>query len=603
MHAAHNKQQGPISDLQHSVASSKHSSTLQPQPHANQPCSQHSEPQSQQNSTLHSQPHANQQASQPSFQKSVANLNPQQENLLQNRHHNFSSSPKQQAQQSRAASSAWARREYVSFGDIDLSNSAHIHEGVVQLDRASISYMQTKLASALVGKLFGRRLSFQFLSGELHKRWGHYDGFKVLDASKDSLICHFQNETNRDAVIRSGPWTVAGQILGLDVWSLDFDLSSVGVSTPIWIRLPALPLYYWGKENLARISSEIGTSLWLDPITANMEKIAFVRICVRVNLTQPLKPGVWINGPKGKFFQRVEYEGITVVCFKCGVVGHRDQSCPLLWPNMQAHTTTHSIPLASDDRMDTTTNNAALSTNVCNPINNSTQDDHSLHGQPNHLEDAAKESVGPWMLVTNRRKKSHSVPGQLPTLVASENINKSTHAPPLKSAKQQQRSSAKQYRAVGQQATEPKTSQHSQLHSIHLQNSVDLQKNTAAQHCRTMGQPAIKEKLLQNMPKSSTELQSSAVFQCSELTQQHVPSVQKKPVQNLLSCKQNGLAALHNNADFQFGSVQSAGSVAATVQQPSERTWIALKPPHLRQRLKTAELFRFSTSILLLYLI
>ncbi|PKA65238.1 hypothetical protein AXF42_Ash013359 [Apostasia shenzhenica] len=63
-----------------------------------------------------------------------------------------------------------------------------------------------------------------------------------------------------------------------------------------------------------------------------MEKIAFTRICVRVNLTQPLKPGVWINGPRGKFFQRVEYESITVACFKCGVVGHRDHNCPLLRP-------------------------------------------------------------------------------------------------------------------------------------------------------------------------------------------------------------------------------------------------------------------------------
>ncbi|PKA55879.1 hypothetical protein AXF42_Ash018786 [Apostasia shenzhenica] len=395
------------------------------------------------NSPLHAQPNAHQQTFQPLLQKSVASLNQQQGNFLQN------TSPKQQLQHPRAASSAWARREYVNFGDIDLSNSAHIQDGVIQLDKASISYMQSKLASTLVGKLFGRKLPFQFLSAELHKRWGHYDGFKVLDASKDSFICQFKNEADRDAVIRSGPWTVAGQILGLDVWSLDFDPSSAGVSTPLWIRLPALPLYCWGKANLARISSEIGAPLWLDPISANMEKIAFARICVRVNLTQPLKPGVWINGPKGKFFQRVEYEGITIACFKCGVVGHRDHNCPLHRPQQKADTSTGSTPLASDDMMDITTNHVAHSENVCKPENVSNQDGKHMHGQTDLSGDAAKESVGPWMLVTNRRRKPHSLTGQLPTLGVNDNLSKPTHSQPLKSARLQQRSSAQQYKAVG----------------------------------------------------------------------------------------------------------------------------------------------------------
>ncbi|PKA46598.1 Uncharacterized protein AXF42_Ash019339 [Apostasia shenzhenica] len=270
--------------------------------------------------------------------------------------------------------------------------------------------MQSKLPSSLVGKLFGRRLPFHFLAAELHKRWGHYDGFKVLDAGKDCFICQFKNDADRDAIIRSGPWTVAGQILGLDVWSLDFNASSsVGTSTPIWVRLPELPLYCWGKENLARISSDIGAPLWLDPVTANMDKIAFARVCVRVNLVQPLKPGVWIDGPKGKFFQRVEYEGITVICFKCGVVGHRDTSCPLQGPTLPVNEFTIPSPAPSNDMME---------------IN-------AVHTQPDPCENASKEPVGPWMLVTNRRKPQN-LAGQQPKQVVG---NKSKPATSLNSAR------------------------------------------------------------------------------------------------------------------------------------------------------------------------
>ncbi|PKA46260.1 hypothetical protein AXF42_Ash020011 [Apostasia shenzhenica] len=305
---------------------------------------QHSAVFSKPNSPLHLQTSEKQQVPQLELHASRAVHSNQQGKVLQQQP-SSSKQPIQQAQPSPTASSAWTRKEYISFGDIDLSNSAHLRDGVVQLDKASILHIQSKLASSLVGKLFGRRLPFHFLAAELHKRWGHYDGFKVLDAGKDCFICQFRHDADRDAIFRSGPWTVAGQILGLDVWSLEFDpSSSVGASTPIWVRLPELPLYCWGKENLARISSEIGAPLWLDPITANMDKIAFARVCVRVNLAQPFKSGVWINGPKGKFFQRVEYEGITVICFKCGVVGHRDKNCSLQGPTSQVNASTTPSP-------------------------------------------------------------------------------------------------------------------------------------------------------------------------------------------------------------------------------------------------------------------
>ncbi|PKA46003.1 hypothetical protein AXF42_Ash019764 [Apostasia shenzhenica] len=392
--------------------------------------------------------------------------------------------------------------------------------------------MQSKLASSLVGKVFGRRLPFHFLAAELHKRWGHYDGFKVLDAGKDCFICQFKNDADRDAIIRSGPWTVAGQILGLDVWSLDFNpSSSVGASTPIWVRLPELPLYCWGKENLARISSDIGVPLWLDPVTANMEKIAFARVCVRVNLAQPLKLGVWINGPKGKFFQRVEYEGITVICFKCGVVGHRDKNCPLLGPTSQANVTTIPSPVPSNDMMEINAGNATPSGIEGN----------LLHTQPDPCENASKESVGPWMLVTNCRKPI-KLAGQQPKQAAGNHLTKSKPATSLNSARQQQqqqiathhqqKSSAQQYRVVGQQGIGAKTPQNS-----HLNIPKRLNKQTSTgetQDCAIALQG-----LLQKNQTSTVDMQDSAVA-----------------MQGLMQQKQKGTVDIQNSAIAMQGLLQ-----------------------------------------------
>ncbi|XP_020674040.1 uncharacterized protein LOC110093478 [Dendrobium catenatum] len=74
-----------------------------------------------------------------------------------------------------------------------------------------------------------------------------------------------------------------------------------GLSSPVWIRMPNLPLQYWDESNISRIASRIGLPLWIDTQTGN-----------------------WVR----REYARVEYEGIGLMCYGCGRVGHRRDSCP-----------------------------------------------------------------------------------------------------------------------------------------------------------------------------------------------------------------------------------------------------------------------------------
>ncbi|PKU61062.1 hypothetical protein MA16_Dca029007 [Dendrobium catenatum] len=49
--------------------------------------------------------------------------------------------------------------------------------------------------------------------------------------------------------------------------------------------------------------------------------------CVRLELDKQLPLGVWIEGPNCRFFQNVEYERISSLCYICGKVGHSTSSC------------------------------------------------------------------------------------------------------------------------------------------------------------------------------------------------------------------------------------------------------------------------------------
>ncbi|PKA48006.1 hypothetical protein AXF42_Ash015769 [Apostasia shenzhenica] len=233
-----------------------------------------------------------------------------------------------------------------------------------------------------------------------------------------------------------------------------------------------------------------------------MDKIAFARVCVRVNLAQPLKPGVWIDGPKGKFFQRVEYEGITVICFKCSVVGHRDKNCPLLGPTSQANAATIPSPVPSNDMMEINVGNATPSGIEGN----------SLHTQPDPCENASKESVGPWMLVTNRQKPM-KLAGQHPKQAAGNHPNKSKPATSLNSTRQQQqhiathqqqKSSVQQYRVVGQQSIGAKTPQNSHLN---IPTRLHKQMGTGETHDNAVALQGLSQK----NQTGSVEMQDSTI--------------------------------------------------------------------------------------------
>ncbi|KAL0905901.1 hypothetical protein M5K25_024349 [Dendrobium thyrsiflorum] len=125
-----------------------------------------------------------------------------------------------------------------------------------------------------------------------------------------------------------GPWIIASNIIGMDRWTPNSSPNSLqGLHSPIWIHLPQLPLMYWYKTNITWLANMLGEPLWMDSHTSTWGRSSYARIYVRIDLSQQLQPGVWINGLHGHFFQKVEYEGFSSFCFACGFIGHENDKC------------------------------------------------------------------------------------------------------------------------------------------------------------------------------------------------------------------------------------------------------------------------------------
>lgn len=61
----------------------------------------------------------------------------------------------------------------------------------------------------------------------------------------------------------------------------------------------------------------------MDKTTEMAKRGKFVRMCIEMDISKPLIPKIVVRGK----VQRVEYETIGTVCFKCGFVGHIDNMC------------------------------------------------------------------------------------------------------------------------------------------------------------------------------------------------------------------------------------------------------------------------------------
>ncbi|PKU80352.1 hypothetical protein MA16_Dca005883 [Dendrobium catenatum] len=172
-------------------------------------------------------------------------------------------------------------------------------------------------------------MPFSVCGVELRRQWNKFGGFHMTTIGMNWILCSFQKNEVVENILNGGPWYVNGSIVGMDRWSPAFvPYSFKGISAPIWIRFPCLPLYCWDEDSLSRIASHFGRPMYLYGNTFRWGKREFARICLKIDLEKKLPNGVWIDGTTGRFFQRVEYEKIHSLCYQCGCVGHDVKECP-----------------------------------------------------------------------------------------------------------------------------------------------------------------------------------------------------------------------------------------------------------------------------------
>ena len=214
-------------------------------------------------------------------------------------------------------------------------------------------------------------MGYLFLVNRLKSLWKPIGGFSCVDLGLGFFLVKLDLAEDFDRILKGGPWFIGEHFLSLRPWVPDFRPSEASVNTvAVWVRLPELPVEYYDKESLLLIGHALGPVLRVDFNTASGNRGRFARLCIQLDLDKPLIKTIRV----GKVKQAVIYEGIGLLCFHCGRIGHKLDKCP-----ERGRTT----PLAPT---------APAHSDAPPPTNSPARD--------------AESTFGPWMLVSRRKRQN-----------------------------------------------------------------------------------------------------------------------------------------------------------------------------------------------------
>ncbi|XP_057443937.1 uncharacterized protein LOC130736106 [Lotus japonicus] len=192
------------------------------------------------------------------------------------------------------------------------------------VDKSVIENMCSPWKDALVVSLLGKRLGFRTMKTKLSNTWRLIGEFDLLDVDNDFFLVKFDREEDKKKVIDGGPWVIFDHYLAVATWNRSFICPAAQItSTLAWVRIPGLNVTFYNESFLLSMARLIGKPIKVDRNTLSAERGRFARICVEIDLTQPVVGKFWFEG----FWYKVEYEGAHIICPKCGCYGHRGREC------------------------------------------------------------------------------------------------------------------------------------------------------------------------------------------------------------------------------------------------------------------------------------
>ncbi|KAL7211244.1 hypothetical protein ACSBR2_014178 [Camellia fascicularis] len=207
-------------------------------------------------------------------------------------------------------------------GKDGIDNSSGIP--IIKIPSALLKKVREPWKKCLIVRLLGKTIGYKLFMLKMSKICGLQADFEALDIGNGFFIVKFDMIEDYTKVYTGGPWIVLDHHVTVRKWQQDFKSDDAEEDTTvIWVRFPNLPIEYYNEKVLFHIAKALGVPLKVDIHTAMVARGKHARVCVEIDLRKPLISHFTID----KYTYGVEYERLHSLCFSCGRIGHRQESC------------------------------------------------------------------------------------------------------------------------------------------------------------------------------------------------------------------------------------------------------------------------------------
>ncbi|XP_031101937.1 uncharacterized protein LOC116005840 [Ipomoea triloba] len=178
---------------------------------------------------------------------------------------------------------------------------------------------------SLIIKVMGRRVGYAYLLHRLNTMWHPKGRMELIALENDYFLVRFGMVEDLEFAKFESHWMILDHYLIIKDWVPNFDPFEDAIEKVlVWVRFPNILVEYYNLLCLRRIDNKLGRTVRIDHTTSLVSRGKLARVCVEIDITKPLLPTFTLEDKVWK----VAYEGIHLVCFSCGLYGHRLDSCP-----------------------------------------------------------------------------------------------------------------------------------------------------------------------------------------------------------------------------------------------------------------------------------
>ncbi|XP_009604180.1 uncharacterized protein [Nicotiana tomentosiformis] len=155
--------------------------------------------------------------------------------------------------------------------------------------------------SVVICYVLGSNPPLPAIDGYFRRIWGSLGIDKVAQVNRGGFLVRFHSGKNRVKAVEERIQMFDKKSMVVKPWEPDIDVSKEQVDNIlVWIRLRGMDIKYWDKAALITIVGMVGKPLKADKATTNKERLAFVRVLVKISLSQKYPTSVLFENEWGK---------------------------------------------------------------------------------------------------------------------------------------------------------------------------------------------------------------------------------------------------------------------------------------------------------------